>query len=521
MKNEKAGLKYFGTDGFRGRFGEELLPRHASLIGEFLGELFEGGKILIGRDTRESSPMLEEELARGITVGGARAFSVGVITTAAVSYLTVRGGFSAAIMITASHNPHTDNGIKLLGSEGEKLSDEILANVEEYIDTHLDMQCKGRSCDISENADGQQKCAKMQTNIDKVEVKSDDRGTLTQKAQQASRDKSYRSEAEGKADGELYTTAAKTKEEKNESGGIICEPYRQGYEEYKSLLISASDELLGLRIGLDCANGSAYRIAPDVFTCLGAKVSTIGCYPDGENINRGVGSTHIEALRELVISEGLDMGFAFDGDADRCIAVDRGGEVIDGDREILILAREMKSRRALSGNAVAVTVMSNGGLIEALREDKISCEITDVGDKYVFAAMNKSGLSLGGEQSGHVIVKDVLPTGDGVLTALLLSSAAHKSGRSLSEMAHEFSPYAQVSESVSVGDKERIILNEKVLAALESIRAELGDSGRILLRKSGTENLIRVMVECKNERKCKYYVTKMIDSIKKAEAGNE
>lgn len=465
FENCERKLKYFGTDGFRGRFGEGLLPRHARLIGEFLGELFKGGKILIGRDTRESSPILEEELAQGITVGGARVFSVGVITTAAVSYLTVRGNFDVSVMITASHNPHTDNGIKLIGRNGEKLDDSTLQKTEEYIDAHL------------------------------------------------ASEKEQSREADTKETEENSAT--------NDVAYSACEYYRQGYEEYKSLLISASDELCGLRIGLDCANGSAYRIAPDVFTCLGAKVSTIGCYPDGENINRGVGSTHIEALRDLVISEGLDMGFAFDGDADRCIAVDRGGEVIDGDREILILAREMKSRGALSGNAVAVTVMSNGGLIEALREDKISCEITDVGDKYVFAAMNKSELSLGGEQSGHVIVKNILPTGDGVLTALLLSSAAHKSDRSLSEMAHGFSPYAQVSQSVSVGDKERIMMDEKVLSALENIIAKLGDSGRILLRKSGTENLIRVMVECKNEEKCKQYIAKMTDSIKKADAYNE
>lgn len=521
MKNEKTGLKYFGTDGFRGRFGEELLPRHARLIGEFLGSLYSEGKILIGRDTRESSPILEEELARGITVGGARAFSVGVITTAAISYLTVRGGFSAAIMITASHNPHTDNGIKLLDGRGEKLSDEILANVEEYIDTHLDMQCKGASCDISKNADVQQKCLKMQINVGKTEVKPNLLRMPPQTAQETCRDTSYQSEAEEKADNGLCTTAAKANGENAESGAIICEPYRQGYEEYKSLLISASEELLGLRIGLDCANGSSYRIAPDVFTCLGAKVSTIGCYPDGKNINCGVGSTHIEALRKLVISEGLDMGFAFDGDADRCIAVDRDGEIIDGDLEMLILARELRSRGTLSGDAVAVTVMSNGGLIEALREDKIRCEITDVGDKYVFAAMKRSGLSLGGEQSGHIIVNDILPTGDGVLTALLLSSAVHKSGKSLSEMAHGFHSYAQISQSVSVSDKDRIMLNEGVRGSLENARAELGGSGRILLRKSGTENLIRVMVECKNVEKCKYYVTKMMDSIKKAEECDE
>lgn len=459
-------LKYFGTDGFRGRFGEELLPRHARLIGEFLGWLYgEGAKILIGRDTRESSPILERELARGAGKFGARAFSAGVITTAAVSYLTVRGDFDVSVMITASHNPHTDNGIKLIGRSGEKLDDSILQKAEEYVDAH------------------------------------------------------FASENEGSREANTEETAESS--ESNDAAYSACEYYRQGYEEYKSLLISVSEELCGLRIGLDCANGSASKIAPDVFTCLGASVYTVASLPDGKNINRAVGSTHIEALRQLVISEGLDMGFAFDGDGDRCIAVDGDGEIIDGDRELLILARQLKSQGRLPENKIAVTVMSNGGLTDALRSDGISCETTAVGDKYVLEAMKKQGLNLGGEQSGHVIIRDILPTGDGIITALLLASAAAKHHASLRLLSKDFRSYPQISESIAVKDKEKIMNDSSVKDFLSSIKQEMEHEGRLLIRKSGTESLIRIMTEHESYKKCKQYVAKIADYIRKKDEERE
>lgn len=458
-KGAKRETKYFGTDGFRGEFGRELLPRHAFLIGRFLGWYFGerlglSGRILIGRDTRSSSPELESELARGITLSGADAYLLGVCTTPATSYLCENGGFDAAVMITASHNPYYDNGIKVLGSRGEKLDEETVCLLESYID------------------------------------------------------------------GDLAALGIRGEELPLGSGGRAVD-HSSAIGDYMKHLWGVAGSLSGLKIGLDCANGAAYKIAPEVFRRLGAEVHTIGCEPDGFNINRGVGSTHIEALVNLIKAEGLDMGFAFDGDGDRCIAVDATGEVIDGDREMLILAKVLKSTGELFADTLVTTVMSNKGLAEALNKSGIMTEVTPVGDRFVFEKMMIEGYTLGGEQSGHIIIRKYASTGDGILTAICLATLSAEKEQSLLELSAEFEAFPQLTENIHVTDKERVMADRRLEELRRKTAEEIGNDGRILLRKSGTENFIRVMIEHKNPDKCKYYVYKIADFIKVIEKSYE
>ncbi len=444
--------KYFGTDGFRGEFGRELLPNHAFLIGRFLGWYFGerlgiSCRILVGKDTRKSSSALETSLVRGIIRSGGEAYLLGVATTPALSYLAEANDFDAAVMITASHNPFYDNGIKILNCHGEKLDEETTALLESYMDGDLSaLGIDGDDLPLGEGA-----------SIDFC--------------------------------------------------GAVAE--------YRCHLIRVAESLSGVRIGLDCANGAAYKIAPDVFKKLGAEIHLIGCSPDGENINRGIGSTHTDALAALVRNHGLDMGFAFDGDGDRCIGIDATGEVIDGDREMLILAKWLKGLGELSFDTLVTTVMSNKGLFSALAKNQIKCEITPVGDRFVWEKMMAEDYSLGGEQSGHIIIRKHASTGDGILTALCLATIAHKEKKSLAELSEELVVFPQLTENIPVKDKESIINDPDVRELYRQVSDEIGDDGRILLRCSGTESLIRIMVEHKNIDKCKHYVDITCTLIKK------
>ena len=435
---EKIKLKYFGTDGFRGEYGKELTNKHAEAIGRFLGTYYGGreAEILIGHDTRASSALLEDALIRGITSAGGTAFRLGVCPTPAVSFMAKHGGASAAVMITASHNPASDNGIKLFNNDGEKLSDEITALCEKAID-------------------------------------------------------------------EDAISDLKDKKFVNFQHGIL---------RWERHLTSAKSSLKGLRIGLDCANGATYYVAPKIFKELGAEVYTIGSEPDGENINLGVGSTHPEALAEMVKRLSLDMGFAFDGDGDRCIAIDKSGAIIDGDGEMFILAQDMKKHGTLSGDTVVCTVMSNGGFIRSLEKTGITCLVTPVGDRFVSEKMKEVGAVLGGEQSGHLIIENS-NGGNGIYTAIRLAELSKKEGKSLLELTQGLTVFPQITKSVKVSDKNAIMKDDAILEAVKSALDEIGTSGRILLRPSGTENLIRLMIEYENADKCKQYVEKLAKII--------
>ena len=446
-ESENISLKYFGTDGFRGEYGKELTDAHAEAIGRFLGFHYgDGAAILIGKDTRWSSPLLESALIKGIRSAGGTAFRLGVCPTPAVSFMAKQGGVNAAVMITASHNPACDNGIKLFGNDGEKLPDEIIAICEKFID--------GKE------------------NISKAEdlIKKDASG-----------------------DGEKFVNVQH----------LIMRWEKQ--------MISSTDGLDGLKIGLDCANGATYDTAPRIFRALGAEVFTIGCEPDGENINLDAGSTHPEALSRMVRREGLDMGFAFDGDGDRCIAVDRSGAIIDGDGEMFILAKAMKEQGELTGDTVVCTVMSNGGFIRSLERLGIKCSITSVGDRFVAEEMRASGAALGGEQAGHLIIND--GSGNGIYTAIKLAELSKKTKKSLAELTSGLTIYPQLTRSIRVKDKNAVMSNATLLESVKSASDEIGASGRILLRPSGTENLIRLMAEHKNPNKCKQYVDKLAKII--------
>ena len=437
-KKNSVKLKYFGTDGFRGEYGKELTNKHAEAIGRFLGTYY-GGKeaeILIGHDTRASSALLEDALIRGITSAGGTAFRLGVCPTPAVSFMAKHSGASAAVMITASHNPASDNGIKLFDNDGEKLSDEITALCEKAI---------------------------------------------------------Y----------EYAISDLKDKKFVNFQHGIL---------RWERHLTSEENSLEGLKIGLDCANGATYDSAPRIFSELGAEVYTIGTNPDGENINSGVGSTHPEALAKAVKRLSLDMGFAFDGDGDRCIAIDKSGEIIDGDGEMFILAKAMKDQGTLSGDTVVCTVMSNGGFIRSLEKTGITCLVTPVGDRFVSEKMKECGATLGGEQSGHIITENS-DGGNGIYTAIRLAEISKKEGKSLIELTQGLTIFPQIIRSVRVSDKNAIMKDGALLAEVKAASDEIGASGRILLRPSGTENLIRLMIEHENADKCKQYVDKLAKII--------
>lgn len=449
--------KYFGTDGFRGVAGDTLSSEQAYRIGRFLGWYFSSarssgrGRIVVGKDTRRSGYMLEYSIIAGIISSGADAYMLHVITTPAVSYITESGGFDCGIMITASHNPYRDNGIKLIDSRGEKMGDGVVKMIEDYLD--------------------------------------------------------------GRADG-LMAEGCDLPFARGEDIGVIvdCDEGRERYAERLKSLAACS--LRPLKIGLDCANGAAWSIAQTVFAPLGAELHLTGCEPDGVNINRGVGSTCIDNLRSLVLNRRLDVGFAFDGDGDRCIAVDSSGNTVDGDGILYILARRLKRLGELTGDRIAVTVMSNAGLIEALKNDNVGCEITQVGDRFVYEKMQSEGLALGGESSGHVILNRYATTGDGILTALMIVKEMLDQGKTLSELVSGLHIYPQITENLTVKDRDAVIADRNVGEVRDKISAELCDRGKILIRKSGTEPVIRVSVECESEERCKEYVMQIKRAIK-------
>lgn len=441
--------KYFGTDGFRGEANVDLTPEHAYQVGRFLGWYFrkEDGqecRIIIGKDTRRSGYMLEYALSAGVTASGANAYLLHVTTTPSVSYIARSERFDCGIMISASHNPFYDNGIKLLNGKGEKMEQRIIDQIEAYLD-------------------GQ---------------------------------------------GEELPRATK-----DQIGRTI--DYTEGRNRYMGYLISqAVYSLRGLEIALDCANGSAYNTAPGIFNALGAQIHVINDKPDGVNINRDCGSTHMEGLQKFVVEHHLDMGFAFDGDADRCLAVDEKGNIIDGDLILYIYGRYMKERGKLLNNTVVTTVMSNLGLYKALDEIGVNYVQTAVGDKYVYEEMMNHGHRIGGEQSGHIIFSKYANTGDGILTALKLVQVVQDRKKTLSQLAEPVKIYPQVLKNIKVTDKTQAQNDPEVKAAVARAAEALGDSGRILLRESGTEPLVRVMVEAESAETCERVVDEIIDLIR-------
>ena len=461
QKNDNEGLKYFGTDGFRGEANVNLTSIQAYKVGRFLGWYFassisgckEAGyrpKIVIGKDTRRSSYMLEYSIVAGITASGADAYMLHVTTTPSVSFVTRQDEFDCGIMITASHNPYYDNGIKVINRYGEKLDDDTTRLIEAYIDGDLKA----------------------------LNVNSDDLPL-------AIRDK---------------------------VGQII--DYVSGRNRYVGYLISlASNSYKKLKIGLDCANGASWMIADNVFSALGAKTTIIGAEPDGLNVNKNCGSTHLEKICALVKEKHLDLAFAFDGDADRCIAIDENGNIIDGDAIMYILAKRLKNRDMLHKNTVAVTVMSNSGFVKSLREAGINCEETAVGDRFVYECMQKNGYSLGGEQSGHIILKKYATTGDGILTAIMLTEELCDSKSSLSKLSEQVTLYPQKTINIRVKDKAAVITDSEVLKEKAEIESLIGENGRILIRKSGTEPVIRVMAEAETKEQCENYVERLKNKI--------
>ena len=451
--------KYFGTDGFRGEVNLTLTSEQAYKVGRFIGWYYseraaigKRARVVIGKDTRRSSYMLEYSIIAGLCASGADVYMLHVTTTPGVSYITRCDGFDVGIMITASHNPYHDNGIKLLNERGEKIEDEITSLVECYLD--------GRLSELGISGD----------------------------------DLPY---ATGERIGKITDFTA-------------------GRHRYIGYLISlVSHSLKNLRIGLDCANGACWSIAPAVFNALGAQLYTLGCEPDGLNINRSVGSTHIDGLISLVKKHKLDVGFAFDGDADRCIAVDSSGNVVDGDKILYILAKRLKERGALEGSKIAVTVMSNAGLLKALEEEGIGYDTTPVGDRFVYERMLESGYSLGGEQSGHVIVRKYATTGDGLLTALLLSEEMMDKKTGLGQLCEPVKIFPALLKNVTVTDRDAAVSDPDVMDTVENVKAKIGGGGKVLIRKSGTEPLVRILVECESEEECGGYVADIINTMKK------
>lgn len=446
--------KYFGTDGFRGEANQDLTAEHAFKIGRFLGWYLnekkkiangERARIVIGKDTRRSGYMFEYALAGGIVSSGADAYLLHVTTTPSVSYVVRSDGFDCGIMISASHNPFYDNGIKLFNAAGEKMDEETIEKIEAYLD----------------NESGEVPYAKR---------------------------------------GEIGRTV----------------DYVAGRNRYVGYLISLGVySFKGIKVGLDCANGSSWNIAKSVFDALGATTFVMGAEPDGTNVNAGVGSTHIEALQAFVKEKGLDIGFAYDGDADRCLCVDENGELVDGDRIIYLYARYMKERGKLVGNKVVTTVMSNFGLYKALDEIGIEYEKTAVGDKYVYERMAEKGYILGGEQSGHIIFSKYATTGDGILTSLKVMQAMIDKKTPLSKLAGQMKVYPQVLVNVRVKDKAKARSDEEVQAAIVAAETRLGDTGRILVRESGTEPVVRVMAEAETQALCAECVQSIVDVIER------
>lgn len=437
---------YFGTDGVRGIANKTLTPEIAYKLGRIGGYLFKKddlrAKVLIGRDTRISGPMFEGALIAGLLSSGAEVMRLGVITTPGVAYLTKAMGAHLGIMISASHNPFEDNGIKLFGPNGMKLSDEEEAEVERLLN--------------SEDS--------LPRPIGK-EI-----GTIND--------------------------------------------YYESSQKYLSYLQETIDNTFeGLNVGLDCANGSTSSLAALLFANLEADIYTIGNSPNGTNINDGFGSTHPEQLQKIVVEKGLDVGLAFDGDGDRLIAVDEKGNIVDGDKIMYICATYLHERNMLPKHTVVATVMSNLGLYKALENKGIDVVTTKVGDRYVMEKMLEGNYALGGEQSGHIIFLDHLTSGDGMLTGVQLLNIMVETGKPLSELAAEMPTYPQVLKNVPVENKDEMMKNETLLEAIRNVEEELGESGRVLVRPSGTESLIRVMVEAETEAQCEQYVNQLVETI--------
>ncbi len=460
LEKAKKKNRYFGTDGFRGEAGVSLTSMQAYRVGRFLGWYFASPlspsrtarpRIVIGKDTRRSSYMLEYSLVAGITASGADAYMLHVITTPGVSYVTHHDEFDCGVMITASHNPFYDNGIKVLDRHGEKLTEEVTDLIEAYLDG----------------------------NLAALGVRGEDLPFASR-----------------------------------ERLGCIID-HVAGRNRYVGYLISlASNSYKKLRIGLDCANGASFNIARTVFSALGAELYVMGDEPDGLNVNKTCGSTHPEGLQALVEEKHLDVGFAFDGDADRCIAVDECGRIVDGDAVLYILAKRLLGRGMLSGDTVVGTVMSNSGLGTSLARLGIRFVETAVGDRFVYECMQENGYSLGGEQSGHTILRKYATTGDGLLTAIMIAEEMVDTKRPLSALSEGLFLYPQYTENVRVRDKDAVLGDATVLALLGDIRGEIGEEGRVLLRKSGTEPVVRVMVECKSLDAGRAYVARLTDAIR-------
>ena len=456
--------KYFGTDGFRGEANRNLTADHAYKIGRFLGWYYgelkrQNGddtpaRIVIGKDTRRSSYMFEYTLVGGLVASGADAYLLHVTTTPSVAYVARVDEFDCGIMISASHNPYYDNGIKLINGNGEKMDEGTISLIEAYLDGEVELF------------------------------------------------------------GEKYSEVPYAHKEK--IGRTV--DYVSGRNRYVGYLISLGMySFKGVKVALDCANGSSWNIAKSVFDALGAKTYVINADPNGTNINNNAGSTHIEGLQKYVVEEGMDVGFAYDGDADRCLCVDEKGQVVDGDAILYVYGRYMKERGKLVTNTVVTTVMSNFGLYKAVDEQGIDYAKTAVGDKYVYEYMQKNGCRIGGEQSGHIIFSKYASTGDGILTSLKMMEVMMARKKTMSQLTEDLHIYPQVLVNVRVQDKAVAQADPDVQAAVQKVADELGDTGRILVRESGTEPLIRVMVEAETHDICQKYVDDVVNVINEKE----
>lgn len=440
--------KYFGTDGFRGEANKDLTVDHAFKIGRYLGWYYgkdHKAKVVIGKDTRRSSYMFEAALCAGLTASGADAYLLHVTSTPSVSYIARADDFDCGVMISASHNPYHDNGIKLINGDGEKMEESLLEGIEAYLDSDETLPYAQRD-GIGRTVD-----------------------------------------------------------------------YSAGRNRYIGYLISlATRSYKNFKIGLDCANGSTWQMAKSVFDALGADTYVIANRPDGLNINVDCGSTHIGQLQKFVVENGLDVGFAFDGDADRCLAVDEKGNVINGDHIMYVCAKFMQEKNRLDGSKVVTTIMSNMGLYKALDQLGIGYEKTAVGDKYVAENMRQNGHIIGGEQSGHIIFGRYATTGDGLLTAIKVMECITESKQPLSVLAAGMTMYPQKLKNVVVTDKDETLNCEEVKATVAKVEADLGDEGRVVLRKSGTEPLLRVMVEATSDALCEEKVDEIIAAMQAA-----